>query len=78
MAQNKNALIRFKTIDNCLKNRERNWTLDDLINECSKVLTEREGQEVVISKRSVQLDIQVMRSSELGYNAPIAVFQRKF
>lgn len=78
MAQNKNALIRYKTIDSCLQNRDRNWTLDDLIMECSKVLSELEGKEVVISKRSVQLDIQMMRSAESGYSSPIEVFQRKY
>ena len=78
MAQNKNALIRYKTIDRCLQNQARNWTLDDLIMECSKVLSDKEGKEVVISKRSVQLDLQMMRSDEAGYNAPISVFQRKF
>lgn len=78
MAQNKNALIRYKTIDHCLQNRDRTWTLDDLILECSKVLSEKEGRDVVISKRSIQLDIQMMRSSDGGYNAPIAVYQRKF
>ena len=27
MPANKNALIRYKTIDNCLRNRYRRWTL---------------------------------------------------
>ena len=31
MPANKNALIRYKTIDNCLRNRYRRWTLDDLV-----------------------------------------------
>ena len=31
MAFNKNALIRYRTIDKCLQNRYRKWTLDDLI-----------------------------------------------
>ena len=31
MPANRNALIRFKTIDKCLQNRFRKWTLDDLI-----------------------------------------------
>ncbi len=43
MAINKNALIRFKTIDKCLQNRYRKWTLDDLIYECSEALYEYEG-----------------------------------
>ena len=31
MPVNRNALLRYKTIDHCLSNRYRQWTLDDLI-----------------------------------------------
>jgi predicted DNA-binding transcriptional regulator YafY len=78
MAQNKNALIRYKTIDKCLQNAYRNWTLNDLIEACSEALHEYEGRDVNVSKRTVQLDIQLMRSDKLGYNAPIEVYDKKF
>ncbi|CAM1339975.1 helix-turn-helix transcriptional regulator [Tenacibaculum amylolyticum] len=78
MASNKNALIRYKTIDQCLRNTMRRWTLDDLIDACSDALYEYEGKDVYVSKRTVQLDIQMMRSDKLGYNAPIEVYQRKY
>ncbi len=78
MALNKNALIRYKTIDKCLQNNYRQWTLDDLIEACSDTLYEYEGREVNVSKRTVQLDIQMMRSDKLGYNAPIVVYDKKF
>lgn len=78
MAVNKNALIRYKTIDKCLQNHYRPWTLDHLIQACSDALYEYEGKDVDISKRSIQLDIQMMRSDKLGYNAPIVVYNRKF
>ncbi|MDW7692783.1 WYL domain-containing protein [Flammeovirgaceae bacterium SG7u.111] len=78
MAQNKNALIRYKTIDKCLQNRYREWTLDDLIEACSEALYEYEGREVNVSRRSIQLDIQLMRSDKLGYNAPIVVYNKKY
>lgn len=78
MAQNKNALIRYKTIDKCLQNYYRRWTLDDLIKACSEALYEYEGRAVHVSKRSIQLDIQLMRSDKLGYNAPIVVYDKKF
>lgn len=78
MALNKNALIRYKTIDKCLQNKYRKWTLDDLIVECSDALYEYENKDVNVSKRSIQLDIQLMRSDKLGYNAPIVVYDRKF
>lgn len=78
MASNKNALIRYKTIDQCLRNKMKRWTLDDLIDACSDALYEYEGKDVYVSKRTVQLDIQSMRSDKLGYNAPIEVYDRKF
>lgn len=78
MAQNKNALIRYKTIDKCLQNAYRQWTLEDLIEACSHALNEYEGKDVNVSKRTVQLDIQLMRSDKLGYNAPIEVYDKKY
>ena len=78
MSVNKLALIRYKTIDECLKNRFRNWTLDNLIDKVSNALYEYEGIDSGISKRTIQLDIQNMRSEKLGYNAPIIVVDRKF
>ena len=78
MAQNKNALIRYKTIDKCLQNQYRQWTLEDLIEACNEALYEYEGKQNPVSKRTVQLDIQMMRSEKLGYNAPIEVYDKKF
>jgi predicted DNA-binding transcriptional regulator YafY len=78
MSQNKNALIRYKTIDKCLQNKYRQWTLEDLIEACSEALFEYEGRENPISKRTIQMDIQLMRSEKLGYNAPIVVYDKKY
>ncbi len=78
MAVNKLALIRYKTIDQCLQNRLRRWTLDDLIEKVSEALYEYEGIVTGVSKRTIQADIQLMRSDKLGYNAPIIVLERKF
>ena len=76
MPANKNALIRYKTIDACLRNRYRRWTLDDLVDACSDALYEMEGITKGVSVRTVQMDIQIMRSDKLGYNAPIEVYDR--
>ena len=78
MALNKNALIRYKTIDKCLQNRYKQWALNDLIDACSNALIEYENREVNVSKRTIQLDLQMMRSDKLGYNAPIEVYDKKF
>ena len=78
MPANKNALIRYKTIDNCLRNRYRRWTLEDLVDACSDALYDMEGITKGVSVRTVQGDIQMMRSDKLGYNAPIEVYDHKY
>jgi predicted DNA-binding transcriptional regulator YafY len=78
MPINRNALIRYRAIDRCLQNRYRKWTLEDLIAACSEALYEYEGIAKGISRRSVQLDLQLMRSDKLGYNAPIVVTDKKY
>ncbi|WP_028296270.1 helix-turn-helix transcriptional regulator [Olivibacter sitiensis] len=65
MPVNLDVLLRFHTIDKCLQNRYRKWTLRDLMEACSETLQKN------VSKRSVQNDIQKMRSGDLGYYAPI-------
>ncbi|WP_245950856.1 helix-turn-helix transcriptional regulator [Chitinophaga dinghuensis] len=78
MPVNRNALIRYKAIDTCLRNRRRRWTLEDLIEKVSETLYDYEGMEKGISRRTIQSDIQVMRSDKLGYNAPIIIVEKKF
>ncbi|MFK8164388.1 MAG: helix-turn-helix transcriptional regulator [Lewinella sp.] len=78
MPTNKNALIRYRTIDKCLQNTGRKWALTDLIDACSDALYEYEGKDTYVSKRTVQLDIQFMRSDKLGYLAPIEVYEKKY
>ena len=78
MPINRNALIRYKTIDNCLRRRHVKWTLDELINACSDALYEYTGVDKIISRRTIQLDIQMMRSGSLGAPAPIEVYENKY
>lgn len=78
MPVNRNALVRYRTIDTCLRNRQRRWMLEDLIDACSEALYEYEGIDKGVSKRSIQMDIQMMRSDKLGYNAPITVLEKKY
>ena len=58
MPANRNALIRYKTIDNCLRNPYRRWTLEDLVDACSDALYEYEGIDKGISKRTVQIQFE--------------------
>ncbi|MEZ5017561.1 MAG: WYL domain-containing protein [Flavipsychrobacter sp.] len=78
MPVTRNALVRYNTIDKCLRNRLRKWTLEDLVDACSNALYEYEGIDKGVSKRTVQMDLQMMRSEKLGYNAPIVVIDKKY
>lgn len=78
MPVNRNALIRYRTIDKCLQNRRRKWTIEDLIDCCNEALYEYEGVDTNISMRTIRLDLNAMRSDSLGYNAPIIVKDKKY
>lgn len=78
MPINKNALLRYKTIDRCLRNRYRRWKIEDLVEACSDALYEMEGIRRGVSMRTVVGDIYVMRSDKLGYNAPIEVYDKEY
>jgi predicted DNA-binding transcriptional regulator YafY len=78
MPVNRNALIRYRTIDACLQNRFKKWTLDDLIEACADALYEYQGIDTGVSRRTVQADMELMRSNKLGYEAPIVVVDKKY
>ena len=64
MALNKNALIRYKVLDNCFRNPGRRFFIEDLIAECDKVLAEIDPDSNGISRRTIFDDIKFMESSE--------------
>ncbi len=78
MPLNRATLIRISTIDRCLQNRYRRWTLNDLIDACTDALAEYEGRSNPVSRRTFQNDLALMRSDRLGYNAPIVVRDNKY
>ena len=78
MPLNRATLIRISTIDRCLQNRYRRWTINDLIDACSDALAEYEGRTTPVSRRTFQNDLALMRSDRLGYNAPIVVRENKY
>ncbi len=77
MPANRNILMRIRTIDACLRNRRRLWTIEDLRQACEDALYDYEGIPS-ISLRTVQRDIELMRGDKLGYFAPIVVRDRKY
>lgn len=78
MPLNRAALIRISTIDRCLQNRYRRWTINDLIDACTDALAEYEGRSNPVSRRTFQNDLALMRSDRLGYGAPIVVRENKY
>lgn len=73
MSTNKHASFRYRVLDQCFCNRgRRKWSLSELVTEVSRYLQEEFGTDIVVSKRTIQGDINVMRSqSPRGFNAPI-------
>ena len=71
MPANLNALIRYKTINSCLKGGRKKWSIGELIDACSEALAESRGRYEAVSERTVRDDIRVLRSDILGFNAPI-------
>lgn len=78
MPLNRATLIRISTIDKCLQNHYRRWTINDLIDACTDALAEYEGRSNPVSRRTFQNDLALMRSDRLGYNAPIVVRENKY
>lgn len=64
MSTNKNALIRYKVLDNCFRNPGKRYFINNLIEECEKVLAEIDPESKGISRRQIFDDISFMESSE--------------
>lgn len=71
MPANLHALIRYRTIDRCLRNIDQSWSWEELAESCSQALADQMKIEKDISRRTIMYDINYMRSGKLGYEAPI-------
>lgn len=80
MPSNKHAAFRYRVINQCLmRSAHPRWSLEELLEEVNAHLQESFGQSATISKRTIQGDIQLMRSEPpRGYAAPIAVKNRQY
>ncbi len=74
MAITKHALIRYKVLDGCFRNAGRRYFIEDLINECEKVLIELDKDFRGISLRQIRDDIAFMRS-EAGWNIELGNYR---
>ncbi len=72
MATNKHAIIRYRTIDRCLRDIDRLWTWRELAEACKEAIASSTGRDVNVSERTIKYDISAMRNNDvLGYHAPI-------
>ncbi len=70
MATNKNATIRYLTLDRCFSNSGRKYNIEDLVEACNEALLDIDPDSSGIKKRQVYEDIKFMKDSK-GFDAPI-------
>lgn len=70
MSVNKNALIRYQTLDRCFRNPGRMFFWEDLLEECNKALINFDPKCEGIQRRQLFNDIRFMESEE-GWSIPL-------
>ena len=60
MPVDKQVLLRYQVLNRCFRNRYREYTIDDLVNECNKALRRIDKPDV--SKRTIQNDINILEA----------------
>jgi predicted DNA-binding transcriptional regulator YafY len=60
MPVDKQVLLRYQVLNKCFRNRYREYTIDDLVDECNKAL--RRNDKPDVSKRTIQNDINILEA----------------
>ena len=60
MPVDKQVLLRYQVLNKCFRNRYREYTIDDLVDECNKALRRMDKPDV--SKRTIQNDINILEA----------------
>ena len=60
MPVDKQVLLRYQVLNKCFRNRYREYTIDDLVDECNKALRKIDKPDV--SKRTIQNDINILEA----------------
>lgn len=60
MPVDKQVLLRYQVLNKCFRNRYREYTIDDLVDECNKALHRIDKPDV--SKRTIQNDINMLEA----------------
>ena len=71
MATNKNAQLRYRILDRCFSNFNKQYEIDDLLDEINEQLRDISNTEVSI--RQIRDDIKYMRD-RMAFNAPIVAY----
>jgi len=71
MATNLHAMMRYQTIDRCLKKVDQVWPWKKLAMACAEMLAKEFDLDKIPSRRTIMKDIKIMRSGKLGFEAPI-------
>jgi predicted DNA-binding transcriptional regulator YafY len=66
MSINKNALIRYQTLDKCFSNTGKRYFIEDLLEACNKAIYDYDGARDGIKRRQLFDDISFMES-DAGY-----------
>ncbi|MDA3904956.1 MAG: WYL domain-containing protein [Bacteroidales bacterium] len=74
MPINKNALIRYQTLDKCFRNPGRRYYFENLLEECNKALVEHSPKSIGIRRRQLFQDIAFMESED-GWSIPLLKIQ---
>ena len=69
MPTNKNAAIRYQTLDKCFRDRRHRYYMEDLIDKCEEAICYYNGVGGV-SRRQIFEDIKFMES-ETGWSVPL-------
>ena len=64
MATNKNALIRYHTLDRCFQELSRKYFMEDLVNACSLALMDYSNNQHGVQNRQIFEDIKFMESEQ--------------
>lgn len=65
MPVDKQVLLRYQVLNRCFRNKYREYTIDDLVDECNKALRKADRPEV--SKRTIQNDIAQLETTDPYY-----------
>lgn len=60
MPVDRQVLLRYQVLNKCFRNRYREYTIDDLVEECNKAL--RKVDKPDVSKRTIQNDINILEA----------------